>query len=185
MKKVIMSIILSIVMVGLVACSVNESTNNVADISVKELMEDVKEQLAKNIEEDSGDNLLEDDGTLSGYIQADLVEDADEEPFVEMLIERTELAPEILEEGQFLAPMMNVNSNEIIILKAKDKADVDSLKEALEREQDVQIGIWEQYLPDQYEKVKKNIIKTSGNYLLFVTADDASSIEALFDEKVK
>lgn len=186
MRKFLIIIIISIDMFGLVACGNSNNTNNVENnISVSDLMEDVKEQLARDIEEDSGDNLLEDDGTLSGYIQADLLEDTDEEPFVDLLLDRSELDSDMLDEGQFLAPMMNINSNEIIILKAKDEEDVDSLKEALEREQDVQIGIWEQYLPDQYEKVKENIIKTKGTYLLFVTADDASSIEDLFDEKLK
>lgn len=184
MKKILVASVLSLLMFGLIACG--ESNDKVkSNVSVSDIMADVKDQLVKDIEEESGENVLEEDGTISGYVEADLLADGEKDPFVEMLLERSDIDPEKLEEGQLLAPMMNVNSNEIIILKAKDKTDVDTLKEALEREQNIQIGIWEQYLPDQHEKVKKNIIKTKGNYLIFITSENASNIEYVFDEKVK
>jgi hypothetical protein len=80
---------------------------------------------------------------------------------------------------------MNVNSDEIILLKAKDEAHVKSLKEALEREKEAQIKTWEIYLPDQFEKVKNNVIKTNGNYLLYVTYGNPDEIEAIFDSYFK
>lgn len=184
MKKWLAVSVLAVCMLLLGACG-DSTEKPESNVPVSEIMTAIKEQLAKDIEEASGENLLEEDGTISGYVEADLLAEDTDDPFVEMLLERSELDKELLEEGQFLAPMMNVNSNEIIILKAKEEADVGALKEALEREQDVQIGIWEQYLPDQHEKVKKNITKTKGKYLIFLTAEDAPALEAIFDEKVK
>lgn len=187
MKKIILASVVGLVMLGLVACGTSKDKENdeVANVSVKDIITDFKEKIAKDIEDESGDNILGEDGTLSGYTEADLKDKESEDPFTTLFLERAELDPEKLEEGRFLAPMINVNSTEIIILKAKDAADIDELKAALEREQAVQVGIWEQYLPDQHEKVKKNVIKVNGNYLLFATSDDSAALEKIFDEKLK
>lgn len=186
MKKVIIASVLSLMVIGLVACggSKNDS-NEVANISIVDIITDIKVQIAKDFEEEFDENPLGDDGTLSGYIEADLKAENSEDPFSEMLLERAEISLEEFEEGRLLAPMMNVNSDEIIILKATDEKHVESLKAALEREQEVQIGIWSQYLPDQYEKVKKNIIGSKGLYVYFITTDHSSKIESIIDEKLK
>lgn len=183
MKKILIATLLSIMVIGLVACG-DSKDNEVKNVPVADIMTGMKEQLAKEIEEDSGENLLEEDGQLSYYAEADLLAE-EEDPFAEMFIERSEINKSHLAEGVFLAPMMNVNSNKVIVLKAKDKEHVDGLKEALERELEADIATWEQYLPDQYEKVKKNVIKTNGNYLTYITTDDSAALEKIFDEKLK
>ena len=80
---------------------------------------------------------------------------------------------------------MNVNADEIILLEAKDEKQVASLKEALEKELEGQVQTWKQYLPDQYEKVENNVIKTNGKYLLYVTYTKPGNIEKVFDSSFK
>ena len=45
--------------------------------------------------------------------------------------------------------------------------------------------MWEMYLPDQFEKVKNNLILSKGTYLIYITYDNPEAIEKIFNEKVK
>ena len=92
---------------------------------------------------------------------------------------------EDLEEGTILMQMMNIKSDQIIVLKAKDESKVEDLKAALEKVKEGQMSTWETYLPDQYELVKANKIQTQGNYVLYVTSSQAEEIVKIFEEQVK
>lgn len=87
---------------------------------------------------------------------------------------------ELLEEGLVLAPMFNVMSDEIILLKAADKKAIKELEVALEQEKENRLKQWETYLPDQHEKVKNTLIKGEGHYLLYATWADPAIIETAF-----
>ncbi|WP_375143132.1 DUF4358 domain-containing protein [Paenibacillus sp. D2_2] len=56
---------------------------------------------------------------------------------------------------------MTIRSDELIVLKAVGKKNVNAFKEALEAEGENQEKLWVSYLPDQYEKVKNRIINRS------------------------
>lgn len=92
--------------------------------------------------------------------------------------------PKLLSEGHVLAAMFIVRSDEIIVLKAKDKGSVKTLQAALEQEKANRLKQWETYLPDQHEKVKQTIIKTEGQYLLYATWDDPKLIETAFTKAI-
>lgn len=171
-------LIASMILIIFVGCSTNQNAEE-SHVSVDELMSMIKEQIIEDLIEDGADE--EDiiiDGNLAGYIDADLKDDEEAEFYVESM----QLDGEKLEEGRALASMMNINSNAIFVLKAKEQEDVPSLKEALERELENQIRTWEQYLPDQHEKVKNNIITTKGKYLLYVTYEYPERIEEVFEK---
>lgn len=185
MKK-LMSLFVFVLFLGVVVgCSNQESEKSEAEpkVTLEEMSLKIKEQMAADMKEQgAGEDVLV-DGKLQGYIEVDLMNDKD--PSTPIYMEKMVLNKEEEEDGIVLAAMMNVNSDEIILLKAKDKAHVKSLKEALEREKEAQIKTWEIYLPDQFEKVKNNVIKTNGNYLLYVTYSNPEKIEAIFDSYFK
>ena len=125
------------------------------------------------------------DGQLAFYMETDLTASEDSDPAVTIWVEKMDLDTDKLTNGKAIAPMVNINADEIILLEAKDEAAVDSLKESLEKELAGQVQTWQQYLPEQYEKVEKNIIKTNGNYLLYVTYTEPKKIEKVFDDLIK
>lgn len=139
----------------------------------------VEEAFKESLQEDSD---MSEDEILNGYFLEDLTEE-DEESFANMAVEQMELDTDLLANGRVIGAMMNVNSDEIFVLEAKSEDEVDALKESLERELENQIQTWEQYLPDQHEKVKNNIIETKGNFLLYVTFSDEEKIVDAFNEQ--
>jgi hypothetical protein len=181
MKK-LMNLVVFVLVFGLVVGCSNqdiEKNEEAPKVTLEEISQKIKEQMAADMKEQgAGEDVLV-DGELQGYIEVDLMDDKD--PSTPIYMEKMKLNKEELEDGIVLAAMMNVNSDEIILLKAKDEAHVKSLKEALEREKEAQIKTWEVYLPDQFEKVKNNVIKTNGNYLLYVTSGNPEKIEEVFD----
>ncbi|MCT8136712.1 DUF4358 domain-containing protein [Anaerobacillus sp. CMMVII] len=100
-------------------------------------------------------------------------------------MENQNISKEQLANGVVIAAMMNINSDLIILFEAADEKSAESLKEVLEREKEAQVQTWSQYLPDQYEKVKNNVITTDGNFLLYVTYSDPEKIVDVFNSSNK
>ena len=155
------------------------------EVAAKDIMDSIKEKIVQDIKDAGFDEGRSDEEILQGYMETNLTDVAADDPFGQMFFERTELDKELLAEGLMYVPMFNTNADEIFVLRAKNEKDADTLKAALQKELEVQIQTWEVYLPDQYEKVKNNVLKTNGNYVLYVTYDDADAVEKIFDEKVK
>lgn len=185
LKKLVSILGISALIMLVTACGGGDKEKASDVVPVADIMHAIKEQIAEDMKADFGDEDVLVDGQLQGYIEADLTDKDSEDPMIEMLHEKMELNEEELDEGIVLMPMMNVNSNEIIVLKAKEKAYVESLKETLGKELAAQTMTWEMYLPDQYEKVKNNLILTEGKHLIYITYEDPSAIEKIFNEKVK
>lgn len=172
MNKIIKGISL-IMIIGILAtgCS-NDSkqTNEAEDVPLEKIYEEIKEKVDTDT-----------DGNIGGYLQIDLLEEDGVDPSADIYQETLQLDDNNIKNGFVLAAMMNVNADEIILLEASDENKVDELLKMLEQQLENQIQVWETYLPDQYEKVKNNIIKTNGNYLLYVTYENPEEIEAIFD----
>ncbi|WP_078381699.1 DUF4358 domain-containing protein [Sutcliffiella halmapala] len=182
MKRFSSLVMLSLLVFIFAGCGSNaENKEKDVNISTEEMLNEIKEQLAEDMKANGAGDDVYVDGNLQGYIEADLVKADETDPMVAIYFEKMQLNKEELASGHVVAAMMNVNSDEIFLFEAKEKEHVDSLKAALEREKEAQIQTWEQYLPDQYEKVKNNVIKTNGKYLLYVTAQNPDEIEAIFD----
>ncbi|WP_052343582.1 DUF4358 domain-containing protein [Bacillus massiliigorillae] len=183
MKKFMTVLITAIALLSIVACG-NKSNDKKEVASVDTILSEIKEQIASDYKESGVEEEVLVDNKLQGFVEADLIKKTDD-PANNIYIEKLKLNKDDIEAGIVLAPMMNTKSDEIIILKAKDEKQVKELKKILEKEKEAQIAQWERYLPDQYEKVKNNIIKTNGKYLLYVTYDDPSKIESIFDKHTK
>lgn len=174
MKKIILTVLSLALVFTMVGCS--EKT---PDVSIKDMMSEIKnimkeDMIAGGVKEDSFE-----DGNIPGFMEIDFTAE-EKSPFAPENIN-----PEDLEEGIFLGQMINIKSDMIIVLKAKDESKVEALKTELEKIHEQQKGIWETYLPDQYEKVQNTIIKTNGNYLIYITYDSPEKIEDVFDNALK
>lgn len=81
-----------------------------------------------------------------------------------------------LEDALVITHNMNVKSDMIVVLKAKTDADVPELENYVKQLRDEQYRTWENYLPDQFEKVQQNMTKTIGKYVIYVTYDEPQNI---------
>lgn len=80
-------------------------------------------------------------------------------------------------------PLMNVKATEIFIAEVKD-GKMDAVKTGIKNRQADLAAQWEHYLPDQYEIVQNYKLVTSGNYVLFVVSENASSVVSAFQKSV-
>lgn len=189
MKKTLGKVIGFAVCLGLLTGCGGKQTGNGTDsektVSVEDISTKIKEQIAQDLKDDGVEEEVLVDGELAYYLETNLTDSQEEDPAVGIWIEKMGLDPEKLASGKVIAAMMNVNADEIIVLEAKEEADVASLKEMLEKELDGQVQTWKQYLPDQYEKVEKNVIQTKGRYLIYITYSEPEKIEKIFNESVQ
>jgi len=93
--------------------------------------------------------------------------------------------PDDVEEYIIKTPMMNVMATEMAIIKVKDINNLEIVKESINKRVKDLEGIWEQYLPHQYELVKKHILKSNGQYIILIIHEDAEKIEGIFDSFFK
>ena len=92
---------------------------------------------------------------------------------------------EDIKSGYILQSMMNVKAELIIVAEAKDATALENIKLGYEKVLSDQDAMWSRYLPDQYDLVKANVIKTQGNYALYVTSQESEAIVKIFEEQVK
>ena len=93
--------------------------------------------------------------------------------------------PEDIKSGYILQNLMNVRSELIMVAEGKYAKATESFKSSYEIVLSNQEATWLTYLPDQYELVKNNKIKTKGNYILYVTSEESEKIIKLFEKAVK
>ncbi len=184
MKKVI-PLALLLMSLLLTACgteSKGEQDNGAGSEPKEPKFEDVltavKEKLADDLKEED----VEDWSQL--YQEADLTDTSGDDQAAAIWTEKMKLDPDKLANGTVIAALMNVNSDEIILLEAKSEDNVAALKTSLENELAAQTQTWEQYLPEQYDKVKANKIVTKGKFLLYVTYTDPAGIEKVFHDQM-
>ena len=186
MRKIgVLVVIMCLVVLSGCSSESKDGAKKEAHASFDEIIISIKEQVAEDLKADGVEEDVLVDGKLIYHVETDLTATEDSDPAVAIWIEKMGLNQEELANGRVIAAMMNVNADEIILLEAKDEKQVAALKESLEKELNGQVQTWEQYLPDQYEKVKNNIIKTNGKYLLYVTYTHPDNIEKVFDSSFK
>jgi hypothetical protein len=186
MKKIKgMAIILVLLLVAGCSGGTNSGKEETNAASFEDMMTAIKEQIATDLKDSGVEEEVLVDNKLTYYMETDLTASEDSDPAVAIWIEKMGLNKEEIANGKVIAALMNVNADEIILLEAKDEKQVASLKKALEKELEGQVQTWKQYLPDQYEKVEKNSIKTNGKYLLYVTYTQPENIEKVFDSSFK
>ncbi|WP_235069682.1 DUF4358 domain-containing protein [Turicibacter sp. TJ11] len=170
-KLIMMAVLVTVLAVG---CSKGaENNTSTSEVSPEVIITKIQELLST-----SYDIPLQ-DGALPGYNVIDMTDPE------QMLMYEGTFNTEDIESGYILQPMMNVKSELVMVAKAKDATALENIKAGYEKVLSDQDAMWSQYLPDQYEFVKGNVIKTQGNYALYVTSEKAEEIVKLFEEQVK
>lgn len=154
----------------------NTGKDQNAEPEFADIVTNIKDKVSEDLKEDGVDDMSQ------THQEADLTKTDEDDSVAKIWIEKMKLDPELLANGTVIAALMNVNADELIMLEAKDENQVDELKSSLENELAAQVQTWEQYLPEQYEKVKNNKIVTKGKFLLYVTYTNPEEIEKTFNE---
>lgn len=182
MKKTT-GIIAILLAVMLTACE-NQSAKEAADEIIDsdqadfgEIIADIKDILEKDIKQED-----EHRDVFQNYSESDLTYAENKETDASIWIKKLSLNPKLIENGTVLEAMKDANADELILLEAKNKDDVDELKASLEKGLEAQVRVWKQKLPEQYEKVKANEIVTQGKFLMYVTYSNPEIIINEFSE---
>jgi len=134
-----------------------------------------------------------DEGTIKDISVADIITAIEEKvdlnivnlPKDETLEKNYYINPEDVAEAEIKTAMMNVKSNELAIIKAKDSSKVEDIKKSVEKRGEDLDKQWSSYLPDQYELVKNRKIKAIGNYVILIIDKEADQIEEIIESKLK
>lgn len=92
---------------------------------------------------------------------------------------------EKIEDFKLYTAKTNIEANELLILKVKDKEDIDDIKEVIEGRIETQSNSFKDYLPDEYYLIENHILKSNGNYIIFIISEEAEEIESSFDKSFK
>ena len=170
-KLIMMALVVTVLAVGCSKGSGNNESNN--EVSPKSIITKIQETLSKSYD------IPVEEGTLLGYNVADMTDPE------QMLMYEGIFNTEDIKSGYILQSMMNVKAELIIVAEAKDAAALENIKLGYEKVLSDQDAMWSRYLPDQYDLVKANVIKTQGNYALYVTSQESEAIVKIFEEQVK
>ena len=73
---------------------------------------------------------------------------------------------------------------ELMIIKAKDKNDLNGVEDAVERRISSQINTYQDYGPEQVNQLKNAVITKRGKYLFYCVAADPEKYEEVFKNAV-
>lgn len=159
MKKVISLIVLAVTLFAFVGCS-----EQAPNVPVKDIM--------TNIENESE--------IASGLMELDLKK-AELNELEMLMVENMGLNLEDIEEGIIRYPMMNLQVDSVILLKAKDSSKLSELKTSLEKYIEDQKKAFENYVPQNLEVINNHVLKEEGNYIILIISHEVEKIEEAFD----
>lgn len=93
-----------------------------------------------------------------------------------------DISPDDVEEFKLYTASSYLKADEIAIIKVKDSNNVPNIEDKISKRIEKQATSFKDYLPDEYFLVEKNVLKTNGNYILFIISKDSEKIEDVFDE---
>lgn len=73
---------------------------------------------------------------------------------------------------------------ELVIIKAKDKNDLNSVEDAIEKRISSQINTYQDYGPKQVNQLKNAVITKRGRYLFYCVAEDPEKYEEVFKNAI-
>lgn len=153
-KKLINIILISIFLISLIGCKQDVNKN----ISLKNLMSSM--QSVENFN----------NGVLEDLTQQEIAE-------------KYGITKEDIEEGYVYYPNNEERSDKIILIKAKDKSNIESVERSVSSEI---IGITDSWKnnKDESEKIASHIFKTRDLYVLMYIGENVDKIENIFDNTV-
>lgn len=90
-------------------------------------------------------------------------------------------ATDLLEDYRGAMAQMNVQADEILVMKVKEGSMEDVEAGIAQRQEDLD-ATWSPYLPEVYETVKDARVVKNGQYILFVVSNSADKAVEAFDE---
>ncbi|GAA0123193.1 MAG: DUF4358 domain-containing protein [Clostridium argentinense] len=159
MKKLVILISALLVIFTFGGCVKKDGEASVKDIPVADIIAAVEEKVDLGVVQ----NLSED-------------EDLEKKYYIDL---------KDIEEAEIKTAMMNVKSNELAIIKVKDSSKVEEIKKSVEKRGEDLEKQWSNYLPNQYELVKKRKIEAIGNYVILIIDEKADEIEEIIESKLK
>lgn len=147
-----------LIFILLIMTSCSKEKNNDRNISVK----DIDEKIIESIDISNMD--MADEERLEKLYDIDI---------------------EFLQEFVLYVPKTNIEVNELFVLRAKDKDDIDDIKEKIENRIEEQSDNFRDYLPEEYYLIEKHVLNIKGNYILFAISEEAETIEDIFNQFFK
>lgn len=86
-----------------------------------------------------------------------------------------------LEDFKFYRAESNVKADELLILKVKDKKDIDDIKNKINKRIEKQETSFKDYLPKEYDLIKNSVVKTKEEFVLFIASSDADKVAGAFN----
>lgn len=83
-----------------------------------------------------------------------------------------------LEDFIYYEPRSAMDASEILILKVKDGSALESYRRVIDAKRQTRIDTFKNYRPLQAEILEKSELKTSGNYLIFISSENLATIKA-------
>ena len=82
-------------------------------------------------------------------------------------------------------PASNMDVNELLIIKFKDKSQISAIEDSINNRIDSQENSFKDYAPVQYGIIKQNEISIKGNYVFFAISEDAQNMKQQFLKSIK
>ncbi len=76
-------------------------------------------------------------------------------------------------------------TNELMVMKLKDEAAINTAKETIQKRIDDQVANYEGYRPDELFRLENAVIEAQGDYLLFSVSSDNDAVKKLFEDALK
>lgn len=74
---------------------------------------------------------------------------------------------------------------EIAAVELKDGADMQELRNSLQKHLDGRISLYKTYEPGQVQRAENAVIRTKGNVCVLIMCDNISAVETAFNEFLK
>ena len=118
--------------------------------------------------------------TVSGKVQESITSDHMTKEQVRFLKKYYGLNAEDYEGVLIYIPGTNMYANEVLLIRLSDISQTESVRSAIEERIDTQHNIFAGYAPEQTALLEQSVVDVRGNYILYVTDDDADRIDEVF-----
>jgi hypothetical protein len=91
----------------------------------------------------------------------------------------------LIQSFSVLVCVSNASADEVAVFRMKNSSDVSKITATIEQRIKDREDTFKNYIPAQYQKLKKYTIKTCGPYVLFIVSNNNQKAEKTFDEFFK
>ena len=82
-------------------------------------------------------------------------------------------------------PQSTMDVNEVLIVKVKDKSQIESLEDSIDSRINYQLQSFSGYGPEQCALVNDYELKTKGDFVFFAVSENANQIKEAFLDSIK